>query len=742
MIMKDCFFKYPFALGARDAVSPVLSRYLPKINQGVVKEIIAKVFPPSSWIVDIFGSSPSMVHEAAGMGYKVLMLYNNPLIGLIAQLPILKITREEIDQHIEILAQSRVREDRVESHILHLYESQCSHCGSPVTVSEFLWDNSEEKPIQKTYHCYDCEKGFTDPTTPPDIEKAMSYRDAKIHRARSLSRTISPDDRRRRLVEQVLSAYTDRTLYALNILLDFYESLELDPRQKKIFALLFLELFDRVSKLWKPNFPTHQPRRIAIPNLYLERNVWHELLNIGENFNYANGEVEVTVYPNLPRSNGICLVYRKHANIKNIFKKIEIKGIVTSFPRINQAFWEFSAIWSVWLLGKIGREYFKGVTVRQAYSWQWYINAIVKYLSVIRSALSDETTIINIQAENEPEFTLSTLIASINAELYLDGIAYREDDNQVQYYFKALSKTHNHVKSREEINSLYTEILAKYNQPIDYSRASTIIAPIIIDNLKGTTELNSIKGGIDSFLASHPSRLFLAKNMERIKDDYWWSHDSDVMMWHDRVENFIYNLLKEESSFKYESMEKRVLNQFPGILSPAREYIKLCLFSYATDNKNSSDRWSIKVQDKPENRDKEVSRFVRFLQTKDDLISFVVRSIPNTNGNNVIFIYRENNPIGLIFIKYTANITDVLTQFQELSVPRYVIIPGSRANLVAYKSQTNPAIDALINQKQVTFIKFRQFRRLFAKSQITMDDLHEIALLDPITYDRNQMRLF
>jgi hypothetical protein len=70
-----------------------------------------------------------------------------------------------------------------------------------------------------------------------------------------------------------------------------------------------------------------------------------------------------------------------------------------------------------------------------------------------------------------------------------------------------------------------------------------------------------------------------------------------------------------------------------------------------------------------------------------------------------------------------------------------LVIPGSRANLLAYKQQRDPLLRRKLDQNFL-IMKFRLVRDLEANSLLSRELFKEQILADPPEYQTSQLALF
>jgi len=70
-----------------------------------------------------------------------------------------------------------------------------------------------------------------------------------------------------------------------------------------------------------------------------------------------------------------------------------------------------------------------------------------------------------------------------------------------------------------------------------------------------------------------------------------------------------------------------------------------------------------------------------------------------------------------------------------------IVLPGGRANLVAFKLQRDPRLRQAVEEGW-RFVKYRQVRWLAENPALSIESLDEFLAQDSLTYDAPQLRLF
>jgi hypothetical protein len=91
----------------------------------------------------------------------------------------------------------------------------------------------------------------------------------------------------------------------------------------------------------------------------------------------------------------------------------------------------------------------------------------------------------------------------------------------------------------------------------------------------------------------------------------------------------------------------------------------------------------------------------------------------------------------------TATIGQIVL-FNELPpIKGFIVLPGSRANLVIYKLIRDPRLSKAFNSLQGNwhFVKFRHLKSLAENPLLTRENFDQLLKLDPLTYSTPQLRL-
>jgi hypothetical protein len=441
--MKESMFgSHPFIEGHLALKPDPLSHYLPPVPRGVVSNWLTKNAPQGSWILDPFGSSPSIIIEGARVGYRILVSINNPINRFILEILANPPQVDELKAALSELSASFLGSERVELHILSLYNTVCANCGQTISAEAFIWEHGNPAPYLRIYTCPHCGDTGEHPCTANDVELAGRFSSSGLHKARALERVVAANDPDRIHVEQALSVYPPRALYALITIMNKLEGLNISPAGRKYLSALLLYAFDVTTAMWRDSSQKERRRQLTLPHNFRENNVWYALEEGIKIWSAPDSQklkptIPLSIWPELPpASGGICIYEGRFLSLAESIKNLHIDDVCTVIPRPNQAFWTLSALWAGWLWGREAVASFKSVLHRQRYDWSWHTTALSSVFKQLTTSLKPSTSIFGLLSEAEPGYIASALIAAGISGCQLESMAIRSELEQAQIIWK------------------------------------------------------------------------------------------------------------------------------------------------------------------------------------------------------------------------------------------------------------------------------------------------------------------
>jgi hypothetical protein len=779
-----------------DKMAP-LGRYLPPIPEGVISQWLDENFPTqdnephTGWILDPFGASPNTAIEAARAGYRVLVAANNPITRFLIEMAANPPSKLELKAVLAELAGAKKGEERLEPHIKSLYRTSCDQCGQEVIADAFLWEKQAEGQhptlFARQYTCIHCGKNGEFSATKADIELASQFSSTGLHFARALERVAQKDDPYRDNAIEALSAYLPRAVYALFTLINKVDNLPIPPNKQRLLFALLLTACDYGSTLWPYPVARSRPHQLLMPSRFREHNIWAALeegLDIwAKEENDTKPPLQIHIWPDIDFSPaGICIFEGRFKDLAENLAKLSIQAIVSAIPRPNQPFWTLSALWSGWLWGKEGVGPFKNVLRRRRYDWSWHRYAIQATLESLYTMMRPETPFLGMIGEVEPGFLTALFSAAYNAGLYLTGIALRYESGQVQAIFRksesiqrlefpsepgnsqlsfnAISKDNyqemmskparEYLRLRGEpspflpvqaaiLSYLSHKRLMQFPSP-DISKETN--APSVESSQPSHEELSHIHHMVEQTLSYRNGFLRFGGSEKSIEVGSWWFREQKMPEdfeieppQTDRVEISVVRYLQSHSISTIQEIDQALCRSFPGLLTPSPELIQICLESYGEQDPPESDRWKLRTQDDAGKRRLELNEM-------NLLLKQVARSIGcQIKGQIPLLMVDEKGETSYIcHIIASGIISNILLSQNPNPQKSLIILPGSRANLVAYKIQHDPRLRQAVDSGW-RFVKYRQLR-LLSKSAIISTALFEEQLSkDLLTYNAPQLRL-
>ena len=724
-----------------------LARYLPPIPQGVAAAFLEKLsgpggLKPGAWVLDPFGASPQLAVEVAAHGYRTLVAVNNPVTRFLLELAIQPPSQAELRAALAELAALRKGDERLETHLQSLYLTQCNQCQRQIPAEAFVWERASGALVARIYHC-PCGDSGEYPATPADqaLATGLAATDG-LHRARLLERVAAPDDPDRPHAQEALDCYLPRAVYALISIINKLDGLALSPERRRLLSALVLNACDEASVLW--NYPEDRPRPkiLGLPPRFLEKNVWMALERGVELWSGTCHTVGYVNWPELPgEAGGLCLFDGPMRALAPRLKDLSIGAVVTAIPRPNPAFWSLSALWAGWLWGQAATAPFKSVLRRRRYDWNWHTAALYATLKNISDRLPLNTPLFALIPELEPALLSAALLAAAGAGLELSGLALRSRHDAAQVLWHRRAFAHEDQEpveiEAETVVQAMQQVLLERGEPLPYLylHASALAAMAADHSLRWRAEaLAQIHAPIQAALG-RPVFVHLAES-QNPDSGMWglaeWDNQSDPLP--DRVEIATVRFLQKQPGSSFRELENALNAELAGLLTPSLGSLRAMLASYAIE---SDGLWSLRPEDAP------ISRRLDLENAARDLITLGVRLgyTTQTDEKDVRLIrWLEKDQVRYRFHLLASAVVGRLLRLNPAPAEqRFLILPGGRASLLAYKLERDPGLRAIAAGWRI--LKFRQLHRLAEMSGLTRIQFdQEISgdLIEP----PEQMKLF
>jgi len=766
------FTQSPYLLGGPPQTGSAggrgpLSRYLPPVPEGVGRAWLQANLPRQAqehpWIIDPFGAAPRLAVEAARAGYRVLVTANNPIARFLLEMQANPPQPDELRAALADLAAAHKGDERIAPHIRSLYTTACAQCGQMVMADAFLWEREASAPYASLYTCPACGASGEHPANEMDVRRAAEFSNSGLHRARAIERVAGQNDPDREHAEAALSVYPARAVYVLFTLLNKLEGLNLpQPRLNHLIALL-LHACDQGNSLWAYPSGRERPLQLVPPPRYREHNLWLALeQGIDRWASKAPYEpLALTFWPQQPpEGGGLCIFEGRLKDLAGDLPSIPLRAALAALPRPNQAFWTLSALWAGWIWGRETTGAFISVLRRKRYDWAWHTAALHAALEHLAASLAPGTPFFGILGGAEAGFLTAALVAADCAGFSLDNLALRSENSPVQITWKRaegdpLPESFN--QANRVGASAASACLKSRGEPAGYL---TMAAGAV----SGMARLHLFRSALAQGLLATPAEVFNTTQAalkdiltyrgvffrygagESSESGLWWLREAGAVArpLADQVEIALVNYLLQHPGCTQTEMEIHLLQKFAGLLTPPEELILACLESYAEPANDypaaPSIGWRMRPQDAPAARRAEINQVARQLQALGQRSGFTISDEPTSDSSHLVFMDVSGKPKYWFHIKASAVFGELVHESHSPPERSLIVLPGGRANLVAYKLRYNPHLAQSVEQGW-RFLKFRHVRWLLETPLLSAQNFDEQLNADPLTYSAPQMRL-
>lgn len=732
-----------------------LERYLPPVPQGMAAAWLQKQVPPGSIILDPFCSSPQAVLEAARAGYRVIAACNNPVVRFLTEILAEAPAAADFNAALAELAMQKRGDDRLENVLQNLYLTTCPGCNQKVPAEAFLWRKGEQAPYAKIVHCPACLWDGEAGTDEFDFQVLSQSANDTINRARALQRVEIGDEDARQGAREALGTYQPRQINFLFTLINKIQTLDMPPEQKNLLWVLFLVLCDEGNMMWSHPPGRVRPRQISVPSEYQEVNLWLMMERTASQWPESPGAVPCQDY-RLAKTieQGITLYPGRVRDMLPLKKGMDVSAVVSIFPRPNQAFWTYSALWSGWIWGTEAVTPLRSSLQRKRYGWQWHANALSSTFSVLQSHLQGGLPFWGIVAESNPGFLAAILAASENNGLDLSGLSWNEDDQIAQLWWKtAALPQYSEEKPGlgKYIRQGFRSYLQARAEPAGYTHLFTAgILELVKEKClaRGLRELpfNQITLLQNQFAANFSNRSLLRRyesESQNQETGLWWLEEvpSDLgISLSDQVELAIRSTLQQKEFCDYQVLLNDLNKTFPGLLTPSQELLDICLESYARPKPTHSETWLILGAEKADIRQADENEAVQLLQACAERLGLSVQT--NTQYPAAIDWHtREGELVFRFYVQSHAAISRLVHHPHHLAEQGVIVFPGSRSNLLSFKLQKNPYLEEQVNLGW-HFLKFRTLRTIANRPELTLVNWKELLDGDPPRWEQPQQLSF
>jgi hypothetical protein len=742
----------PYVPGKAPPPKLPLERFMPPIPQWLVKTWCQEQLNPGDWVLDPFGYNPLVPIEIAGAGNPVLVTANNPIHGFMLKVLASAPQRKEFTAALQDLAVTPKGDDRMESYIRRFYNVQCEHCNHQIEADAFLWNKDDPDPFAALIDCPHCGSKGKQTLDQDAIDKLTPLPSVQIHRARALSRIADLNDPLRSQVENALNAYPARPLIILQTMINAFERLRQTARRHELLTALILSAADQGNTLWAYPSPRNRPRQLVIPSVFQENNLWKAMENAIPTWQVLQAPISIhNWHEHAETDSGIFLFEGRLKALDPLPEKDFFSAVLNIIPRPNQAFWTLCTLWTGWIWGKDAVDPIRQVLSRQRYDWNWHTNALRGIFNELFDIGDETQQIWGLVPENEPMLILATLLAAESVGFRLQAFAQSMDDQLAQCYWEKGAETLGFSQPdliNETARQSITSYLKEKGEPAAYEQVHAAAVTGLANENKLANDIflqnknqaaSETQRWVETPFQDSNFLVRVAGGTSSLETGDWWlANASDTQMsLIDRVEKFILNTLINSETITAQRLKEKIYQAFPGILTPTDDVLLNCLESYADLIDKENHIWQLRPGEQPAERRGDILAIERSLHQIAQRLGY--RSV----GRTPIHWYDQDQkePKFCLHLFSTARIARKINEEAFEGAINIIILPGSRANLLAFKKHRDPVLSDLLD-KNFLIVKFRAIRGMEANPLLTRALFAEQIRSDPPEYRTSQLALF
>ncbi len=172
------------------------------------------------------------------------------------------------------------------------------------------------------------------------------------------------------------------------------------------------------------------------------------------------------------------------------------------------------------------------------------------------------------------------------------------------------------------------------------------------------------------------------------------------------------------------------------MVTPAREFIHTCLQSYGDASSSLPEHWQLRPQELPSARRSDLSSARAGLEILANELGYLQQG-----ENPVAWQDAQGKMAFCFFLAASGIVGKYLLGPTPISPARCILVlPGSRANLVAYKIHHDPRLAEAL-ELGWRFLKFRLLRQLLDRKNLTRALLEEMLQADPPRWENEATQL-
>ncbi len=659
------------------------------------------------WL-DVGTGNPAYIRELVQAGCRVIAVNLNPFTHFALDLALRPLSSLTIHTALSQLLDRPKAGQPLVYHLRALYQSGCPQCGKPGQVQVFFWERQEKVPRRKRVQCPACGlvEGPTDEADARAAERFALGIGPAYHLALHRATRLAPEQTD--AIKALVALYPPRVLSVLMDLLPRVMSLPNEEERRAARALL-VEVCDRSTSLWADVPPAAPPRSFHIPAQWVEVNPEVLLLQArAELLGTANGatlQPAPTLEALLASSEpGYVLLNWPLRQLRSRLTPGSLQGVVIHPPVSEALHWALSALWRCWLWDEAAPPALLAFLDRRRLDGEWARRALGLALRHVRDFLQPGAPVL-LHTAGLHLPSLATAIA-----------AAAEADLGIQVW--GVSSAGARLRLGDAAQAPVADALTV--ESVVQARGQPTAAEVAL----ACTLFHQKKEALRALRQAPKAEGLLTPTRS----------DASAPPLCERVELALWELLQERESWAAQALRAALYARFSGPLTPEPELVELCLQAYTQTRADGT--LSLRAEDRAQARAFEVQQCCEGLAHLGQRLGFEVATAPGWDG---VWL-EEGAPRYAFRVALHATLTPVLAQTVPPGCRGVLVLPGSRAPVLAWRLARDTALKARLDRGWIV-VKFRLLRRMLEELQ-TRVELDAYWGLDPLVeQDRAQLRL-
>ena len=724
-----------------------LARYRPDQPAGAVGAYVRALAAPGDLVVDLFCQGPTVMRETVAAGRRALGLSVNPLLLVAAQSELDRRDPDALNAAFTHLADSPKGDVPLRRHLTSLYHSACPTCGEPGNAEWFAWDRDGNYPFKKAVRCARCEGLQEGTPDSQDLQAVKRIQPRGLAYYYALDRVAPPDHPARERAAELVELYTPRNLSALMDLSRRLEGLETDEETRIALTSVLLDCFDAGSTLDPHGEERPRPRTLRPPSLYLERNVWLQ---------FEQGFARLLAQETSPpmqrttdiaalvkgETTGYALATHAARDLRQVIQPESATLIFIDPPRPDGPFWALSALWAGWLWDSPAARSLRPFLRRRRFDWDWHWHVLRAALKATGPLLTSTGHLITLFSSPDDELLESVCLAASSAGYTLEGWGYsaeighrliwRWEEQETGGRGQEALEGEAAVVAEESVISA----LRKRGEPTARATLHTgayaeLAGRGLLARLaalpKSVPSARSLAA--DAVQSALDSISLVQVAGQEGETTLWWlaepGHVAPPLA--DRVDDLVWELLTQQSTWKQEELVNAVYARFSGHLTPDLELVLTCIDSYSV---RAGETLRLRSEDDPLRRAAELGMLRNDLVGLGKRMGFEVKQ----QGSWDVRWLAEEREMYVFAISHSTALSQHLLakRTADEGAERCLVVPGGRAQLIGLKLRRDPRLAHAVVAESWQFVKFRHLRRLVAEEELDRHALKTVLGLDPI----------